>query len=242
MPEDLQQKQREFRAALARLESRPVYRLLGWAVSGAVLAGQAALMGLSLQRPVGWPAGLLLLAAAWLLADLLGGLVHLIMDHHQRYTGFFGPLTAAFHLHHRTPRYQDQPLWRVYVHESGFKLWLPPFLALGLALADPLGPAGLRLWAWVGLLSSVAEVSHYLCHNSGARWARSLAAAGLLLPRREHARHHREDNVSYAFLNGWSNPLLDILARRGFPGYKQGTDRHFQPDEAEGGSRDAFHP
>jgi hypothetical protein len=52
--EDLQQKQREFRAALVRLERRPVYRRLGCAVSGAVLAGQAALLGLSLQRPVGW--------------------------------------------------------------------------------------------------------------------------------------------------------------------------------------------
>jgi hypothetical protein len=158
------------------------------------------------------------------------------MDHHAHYLGWTGPLTAAFHLHHKTPRYQDKALVAVYIHESGFKLWLPVYLGAVLALAFQPGlpPALLRLLALVGVLSSVAELSHYLCHNSHARWARALATAGLLLSKRRHARHHREDNVGYAFLNGWSDPLLDLLARRFFRGYKQGTDLHVQDVEGQG--------
>lgn len=226
-PSALALKQREFRAALARYEGEAAYRRLGWAVSAAVLLGQGALLVRSCQDSLGWAWSLSILPLAWWLADFLGGAVHLWMDHRDDYRGFFGPLTAAFHLHHRTPRYQDKPLWAVYIHESGFKLWLPPFLLAGWLLAGLLPPIGLRIWASVGVLSSVAEVSHYLCHNSSARWVRWLAACGLLLSRRRHARHHREDNLSYAFLNGWSDPLLDFIARHRFSGYKQGTDRHF---------------
>jgi len=232
-------KQHQFNAAIARYQGGRGYRRLELAVSLLVLVGQAALWARSLAAPTGWARGLAAFALAYLLTDFLNGLVHLLMDHVGRYTGWSGPLVAAFHLHHRTPRYQERPLWAVYFHESGFKLWLPPFLAIVLALSwrPGLPPVALRALAWMGLLSSVAEVSHYLCHNSPSRTARALARAGLLLDKRAHARHHREDNVSYAFLNGWSNPLLDLLARLLFRGYKQGTDLHFAAWEPNGVER-----
>jgi hypothetical protein len=228
----LADRRREYQEALWRYREDPFYTRLGKVVSASVLTGQAGLLLVSLREDLGWLPALLALALAWLAADLLGGVVHLLMDHHDRYTGRLGPLVAAFHLHHQQPRYEEKSLARVYIHESGFKLWLPFFLAagLGLGLAGWLDGLPLRVWAWTGILSSVAEVSHFLVHARRRPWADWLAAAGLLLSRRHHSRHHREDNVGYAFLNGWSDPLLNAVARRWFPGYRNGTDRHARQD------------
>jgi len=49
----------------------------------------------------------------------------------------------------------------------------------------------------------------------------------LLLPKREHARHHLADNVSYTFLNGATNPLMDFIAKTFSTGYKNKTDLHY---------------
>jgi hypothetical protein len=56
---------------------------------------------------------------------------------------------------------------------------------------------------------------------------RILRGAGLLLSRRHHARHHRDDNANYAFLNGVTDPLLNVVARRWARGYKRNTDLHY---------------
>jgi len=214
--------------ALRRYHGDRFYRHLGRAVSAAVLLGQAALIMASTMHPTGWLAGMLAFLAALFVADLVNGLVHMWMDHNARYTGWSGPLVAAFHLHHLRLRYEEKALWRVYVHESGFKLWLPPTLALLMAahLWLDFPPVVLRFSACFAVLSSVAELSHFLCHNRDAGLPRRLGRLGLLLDKGRHARHHREDNVSYAFLNGWSNPILDWVAARVYAGYKQGTDLH----------------
>jgi hypothetical protein len=216
--------------ALDRYHQEAGYRWLGRATSMLVLAGQAMLLHASLQRPTGWAMGVVCVPLALFLADLVNGLVHLWMDHNSRYGGWTGPLVAAFHLHHARLRYEEKPLWRVYVHESGFKLWLPPVILIFLlmdkwfTLPAPL----LRVVALSAILSSVAELSHFLCHNRDGRLLRRLGRMGLLLDKARHLRHHREDNVSYAFLNGWSDPLIDRLASWGFKGYKHGTDRHVE--------------
>jgi hypothetical protein len=54
-----------------------------------------------------------------------------------------------------------------------------------------------------------------------------LGNCGILLGKRHHARHHLGNNVSYAFLNGLTDPLIDPIARRLYPGYKITTDLHF---------------
>lgn len=227
------QRQKERQAchlALDRFHREAAYSWLGRAVSAAVLTGQAWLLGLSLQRPTGVWTGLLCGVGALFLADLINGLVHLWMDHRAHYSGWTGPLTAAFHLHHARLRYEEKPLWRVYAHESGFKLWLPPVILLiilmdkWLTLPAPL----LRLAALGVICSSLAELSHFLCHNREGTWVRVLVKCGLLLDKKRHLRHHRLDNVSYAFLNGWSNPIIDAWAARFFNGYKDGTDRHVE--------------
>ena len=90
-----------------------------------------------------------------------------------------------------------------------------------------LNPVLLYALVYTGILSSVAEVSHYLAHNSLSPTAAFLARAGLLLPKRRHARHHIEDNVSYTFLNGVTDPLVDMIAGKYYAGYKNGTDLHY---------------
>ena len=55
----------------------------------------------------------------------------------------------------------------------------------------------------------------------------AMRSAGLLLSKRHHARHHRDDNVNYAFLNGLSDPMLNAIARRCSRGYRSTTDLHY---------------
>ena len=50
---------------------------------------------------------------------------------------------------------------------------------------------------------------------------------GILLSKRHHAVHHLRDNISYAFLNGVSDPLINAIAARFSRGYKQHTDLHY---------------
>jgi sterol desaturase/sphingolipid hydroxylase (fatty acid hydroxylase superfamily) len=116
----------------------------------------------------------------------------------------------------------------VYFNESGAKLWLACAFLLVLAFSTvfPLPPFPLALFAYFGVFSSVAEVSHYLCHSPRGPVTTLLGKCGLLLSPRHHAKHHLADNTHYAFLNGMTNPLLDRIATRFFPGYKQTTDLH----------------
>ncbi|KAF0125468.1 MAG: hypothetical protein FD189_1561 [Elusimicrobia bacterium] len=78
-----------------------------------------------------------------------------------------------------------------------------------------------------------------LQHSIGPlRQAAALARAGLLLDKRRHARHHRDDNVSYTFLNAWTDPLVDRVAARFYAGYKNGTDLHYAAYTAPIAGRD----
>lgn len=225
----LELKQRQFNAAMERYERSPVYRAIGKAVSVANVSLQAVLAATAFRAPVGPLRGLAALAVAFVLADFVNGLVHMWMDGNDDYTSPVGPLVAAFHLHHKTPRYKKSNLLLVYFNESGAKLWLVGYLLLAILAvrALPVPPAVAWGLAAFGILSSVAEVSHYCCHVVDSGWARALGRAGLLLSMRHHAPHHREENVNYAFLNGMTDPLLNAIARRWGRGYRRGTDLHY---------------
>ena len=177
--------------------------------------------------------------AAWLLADFVNGLVHMYMDHNARYDSVAGPLIANFHLHHKIPRYTQHSLPVVYFFETGFKIWQAPFLAMIALLlqVDWLSPLFLHILVYTGILSSVAEVSHYLCHNSVSSFAMFLGDCRILLSKKHHAVHHLQDNVSYAFLNGLTDPLINPIAKRFFKGYKQNTDLHFASYTMDGERR-----
>lgn len=225
----LEARQRQFNAAMERYERDAIYPAIGKAVSIANVSLQLWLVTLAWPGAIG-PAGqLLAFGVAWVLADFVNGLVHVFMDGNEAYESPVGPLIAAFHLHHRTPLYKRKPVLLVWFDESGSKLWLVGYL-LAAALAIRAGAVP-PLAAWIlvhfGLLSSAAEVSHYCCHTLDSRPVRFLRSVGLLLSKRHHARHHREDNVNYAFLNGISDPLLNVIARRWGRGYKRTTDLHY---------------
>lgn len=219
--------QARFNAAMGLYHGRRRYRWFETLVATANVGLQVLLLVQVATRPSSLFAHALAFALAYVLADFLSGFVHLVMDGNDAYESVFGPLIANFHLHHKVPRYTKRPLWLVYFKESGSKVWLVPFLLAVMGLADVLpGTLWLAL-AYTGILSSVAEVSHYLCHSSNSRVVKVLAAMGLLLSKRHHEPHHRLDNTRYAFLNGMTDGLIDRIARRWFPGYKQGTDLHY---------------
>lgn len=237
--EDLATSQQRFNAAMERFNSKIGYRWFGIAVATANISLQILLIWRLLEIQLTAAAAISALLAAWVLTDFINGLVHIYMDANDSYDSLAGPLVANFHLHHRTPVYTPRSLPVVYFLESGSKIWLVPYLGTVLMLASSgmVSPWLLHLLVYTGILSSVAEVSHYLCHTSSSATAKFLGNCGILLSKRHHASHHLEDNVSYAFLNGFTDPLLNRIAAKVSPGYKHRTDRHYGAYEAGGESR-----
>jgi len=229
-------KEEQYAAAMRRYSSGLGYSRLGALVSAVVISLQAISLSQVPWGSIAPAAYVLGFVIAYLLADFVNGLVHMVMDNTDRYQSVVGPLIAAFHLHHKTPRYKDSNPLTIYVLESGPKLWLVPYLGLVVyAQANWALPAVVSfVLAAVGVLSSVAEVSHYLCHNSTSRAVRLLQRLRLLLPPEHHAVHHSRDNTHYAFLNGVSDPLLNAIARRTCQGYMSRSDLHAQSYEGPG--------
>lgn len=226
---NLELKQKQFNAAMALYEGKIRYRLLGFCVAAANIALQIYALFNVLKLSIGIWQQIATFIAAYLITDFVNGLVHLYMDHNDHYESWAGPLIANFHLHHRTPRYQDSNIFVIYFMETGSKVWMVFYLA-GVAVLFNLpgvNPIFLYGLTCIGILSSVAEVSHYLCHNSMSKVAMFLARIKLLLPKRQHAAHHLQDNTSFTFLNGITDPLVNVIARKYFPGYKHTTDLHY---------------
>lgn len=212
---------------MEKFHTHRVYALTGKLVATMSVTMQLMLLYQLAGVRLDWFTQIIVFLVAYLLTDLLNGLVHLIMDHHENYEAFYGPLVAHFHLHHQTPRYTRKPLLNVYFNETGAKIWLVPFLLFVMIFRDSFSPVILHLLVYIGILSSVAEVSHYLCHTSMSRTALFLGKKRILLSKRHHTPHHASDNMNYAFLNGMSDPLINLIARKFFQGYKKTTDLHF---------------
>ena len=222
-------KQMQFNAAMGLYSSRGVYKGFGYLVAIAIISSQAVLVCLVVPHSIGLFAQLLIFVCAYLCTDFINGLTHMYMDHNDHYDSLAGPLIANFHLHHKIPKYKINPILIVYFVETGSKLWLVVYLAIVMAVLCmfPVNPFLAYFLVYVGILSSIAEVSHYLCHTSNSRLTLIFSKYGLLLSKKHHARHHLEDNVNYAFLNGWSDQLLNQIAKQFYPGYKNTTDRHY---------------
>ena len=239
MTAELAKKQRQFNAAMELYTSCRGYQLLGTTVSAANVSLQAWLLWRVWSLSIGAGGQLVAIICAWVLADFVNGLVHMYMDSNDCYDSLAGPLVANFHLHHKTPRYIQKSLPVVYFVESGSKVWLVPCLAAValLTMVDGISPLLLHILVYTGILSSVAEVSHYLCHTSTSPFAMLLGNSGILLSKRHHAVHHLRDNINYAFLNGVSDPLINAIAARFSRGYKQHTDLHYAAYQTEAESR-----
>lgn len=226
---NLAAKQQQFNRAMALYTSQARYALFGHLVSTANIILQLYLLYRVWPLSIGPVWQLVALVTAYLLTDFINGLVHMYMDNNDRYESIDGPLIANFHLHHKTPLYTRRNLLLVYYMETGSKVWLVFYLLLVLALQSlfEINHVVFYILVYIGILSSVAEVSHYLCHSSRSPVAMFLARIGLLLTKRHHAPHHLRDNNGYAFLNGFTDPLLNWIAARCCPGYKQHTDLHY---------------
>jgi hypothetical protein len=213
--------------------------MFGTLVALANTALQAWLLWRLLQLPLSIGGQLTALVSAWVLADFVNGLVHMYMDNNDRYDSIAGPFIANFHLHHKIPLYKRKFLPVVYFVESGSKVWLVPVLAATalLSLSVQVNPLLLSILVYAGILSSVAEVSHYLCHTSTDPLAMFLGDCGILLSKHHHASHHLQDNINYAFLNGLTDPLLNLIAQRFSRGYKQHTDLHYSAWQVDGENR-----
>jgi len=225
----LELKQKQFNSAMELYESKKSYKLLGRFVSVTNISLQIYVLSRVLTFAIGFWWQVVSVIAAYLITDFINGLVHLYMDANDNYESLAGPLIANFHLHHRTPRYQDNNLLVVYFNETGSKIWLIFYLiTIAILFHLPnINPVFLYTLTYIGILSSMAEVSHYLCHNSNSAVVIFLMRIKLLLPKREHAKHHLKDNVSYTFLNGLTNPLVNFIAKIFFTGYKNKTDLHY---------------
>ncbi len=233
------EKQRQFNTAMELYNSVSGYKLFGMAVAVANVSLQAWLLWRVQSLVIGAAGQAAAILVAWVLTDFVNGLVHMYMDNNDRYDSLAGPLVANFHLHHKTPRYKPNNLPVVYFVESGSKVWLVPCLT-GVALLtmiDGISPLLLHILVYTGILSSVAEVSHYLCHTSASPLAGFLGNCGILLSKRHHSVHHLQDNVSFAFLNGITDPILDRIATRFSKGYKNNTDLHYADYGVGGESR-----
>jgi sterol desaturase/sphingolipid hydroxylase (fatty acid hydroxylase superfamily) len=226
---ELSVKQRQFNDAMKLYNSKRRYKLFGVSVSIINVSLQFYLLCWIWQQSIGigWQA--LSLLAAYLVTDFVNGLVHMFMDNNDRYDTIAGPLIANFHLHHKIPLYKKTNLLVLYFKETGSKFWLVWYLLLVLFILGmfELNPAISYALVYIGVLSSVAEVSHYLCHSSASTMAGFLERSGLLLSKRHHARHHLQDNCYYAFLNGFTDPLLNRIAAVFYKGYKNNSDLHY---------------
>ena len=214
---------------MERYTSKSRYRYLGLSVSFTNITLQCCLLYRVWSLSIGGGRQLLALLAAYILADFINGCVHMYMDNNDHYDSPVGPLIANFHLHHKIPQYRKNNLLVVYFMESGSKLWLVVYLLLVAFLQQvvQVDPTVIFTLVYIGIFSSIAEVSHYLCHTSTSSVAGFLASCGLLLSKRHHARHHLQDNAHYAFLNGFTDPLLNLVAGVCYKGYKQNSDLHY---------------
>lgn len=221
--------QYQFNVAMDKYEKIHGYQLTGHVISFVNTILQAVLAVLVFQQSIGPFKQLLTFATAYVLADFMSGLVHMYMDNNSDYESLAGPLIASFHLHHRTPRYKQKPFVAVYYHESGSKIWLAFFLLLSVAGVWQGAISGVAAYGvlYFSILSSIAEVSHYYCHVPQPKVVQFLGKTGIFLPLRHHMRHHFEDNTNYAFLNGMTDPLLNVIAKAMCRGYKNTTDLHY---------------
>jgi hypothetical protein len=237
---ELSAKQKQFNIAMGLYNSKSRYKILGVSVSIINISLQFYLFYRIWPHSIGVGRLVLALFSAYILTDFINGLVHMFMDGNDRYDSLAGPLIANFHLHHKNPQYKKNNLLVVYFMETGSKLWLVVYLLLVLLIQGMFAVDSTVLYVMVsiGILSSIAEVSHYLCHSSTSAIAGFFAKTGFLLSKRHHARHHMYDNSNYAFLNGFTDPLLNRIAAACCKGYKHNTDLHYANFNGVGGENE----
>jgi len=228
----LQLKIKEYKTAIEKYNNIAWYRGIEVLASMIVITLQSAtIMNLFYHhKTTGIIAIILTVFIAYVVTDFISGLVHMIMDNNTNYSSIVGPFVATFHLHHHKLTYQNKHPIKIYFYESGHKFWLVIYLLLLFIIQCFINLSfclNLCLIT-ISLMSSLSELSHFWCHNS----PQAKGVIGLLqkyrilLSMNHHKFHHRDDNTHYAFLNGMTDPVLNVLANYLFKGYKNHTDKH----------------
>lgn len=155
-------------------------------------------------------------AAGLVAADFASGLVHWAADTWGRddYPVIGPRLLVPFRVHHVNP---DDFLRRRFVDTNGEVALLAIPVLIGL-LRVPLDTAWGGALAAFGVgfcgLGSLTNQIHQWAHMPRPpRVVRAVQAAGLLLGRAEHARHHeRPYDCRYCITTGWCNRPLEAVA------------------------------
>jgi Lipid desaturase domain len=230
MEMNLKTKQQQFNDAMKRYDEKIRYKVFNKFISISNVSMQLLLAYIVFTQ---YEFSMILLVVslivAYLLTDFVNGLIHMYMDNNDNYKSIVDPFIASFHLHHKSPRYKNNNLIWVYFNESGAKIWLVPFLILTLVISKIfiINTFIIYTICFFTIISSIAEVSHYLCHNSTSKLTFFLENIRVLMPKRHHAKHHLTDNTNYAFLNGLTDPFINFIANKLYKGYKNGTDKHY---------------
>ena len=143
----------------------------------------------------------------WLIADLLGGIVHWLEDRMlSARTPLIGHVIAANRLHHAEP----MAFTAKGLVERNLATWL---VACSVSVLWVLlfGPS--LVWVAASVGGAVSSVAHFLAHvRSGNRVVRTLQDIGLLQSAGHHAGHHRPGAARrYCVLTSLLNPILDNL-------------------------------
>lgn len=236
MKQNIEIKQKQFNDAMKLYEERKVYQIFSKCISVINVSGQVILTFIVLSIKIGIMWQVVSIVLAYLIADFINGLVHMYMDNNDNYKSIVGPLIASFHLHHKTPLYKKNKIILVYFNESGSKIWLATFSIIAIIVIRifDINPVISYTILYFSIFSCIAEVSHYLCHVADNDFVEIIRKSGLLLGKSHHGKHHLEDNINYAFLNGVSDKLINIIAKRFYPGYKNTTDKHYEYYQGKG--------
>ena len=222
----LKQKQREFNKAMYRYENNIFFKNINLVISILILLLQIYLGYKLINIKHKFYSFCIIFILAYISADLIGGIVHLLSDNNTDYLNFFiGPLIAAFQLHHKTPKYKNNNIFKVYFNENGSKIWLLIFMIVFISLEHHIkNKYIITYFILLFFLSSLAEVSHYLCHNSKNKFVKILQHYKILLDPNIHIYHHTKDNMNYTFLNGCTDFIVNHIAQKYFIGYKTTSD------------------
>ncbi len=222
----------EFVQAIQKYLTQCRYKSFERLVSSLIISLQAITLFnlISTHEKTSYFCLVLVLLIAYIATDFVNGIVHMYMDNNTSYKSPVGPYIAAFHLHHAKYFYTKRHPLRVYFDESGTKFWLLLYLFVltGMQFTICLGASLNTGLVAFGIFSSLAELSHYWCHNATEKnrlivW---LQNHYILLSKTHHKSHHCSDNIQYAFLNGITDPLINRIAKFCYKGYKNHADKH----------------
>lgn len=195
---------------------RSTWQHRAWTAAGtaAVLSSLSASASLAASDGASYAPLIVSAIAAYSLADLATGVYHWLVDNYgSPSTAVFGAQIAAFQGHHRVPAtitHRD-PCNNLHALARAAAFLLPPTdLALSAAHAPASAHAFAATFAACVVLS---QQSHAWAHESRRRLppaVLALQAAGVLVSRAQHGRHHRPPyDTNYCIVSGMWNGVLD---------------------------------